>query len=158
MADVVGHVAAAQRAAQALKCLRVEDEKKHQAWIATIAFYEALHWIAAVASALGIAPATSHQARSDQLADDRRLAKYLHPHEKLLNASLIARYLSDDRGNTAERFFGQTNILYRILGDWLHSVRSHAKLDLAKHGYPVAEATPLSDHAASPKSGMSDKR
>ena len=152
MTDIAGHVAAAQQAASALQCLRDDGEKKHQTWIATIAFYEALHWIAAVAVALGIPPATSHQARSDQLADDKRLAKYLHPHEKLLNASLIARYLCDVRGTTAERFFAQTGILYKILSDWLYRVRTQAKQDLGKLGHAIPDAGPA------PKSTAGDKR
>ncbi len=139
MPGISAHVSAATRAAKAIECLRAEEEKKHQQWIATIAFYEALHWIEAVTAALGVRDRpTSHGQRTDLLSTNAKLRPYANPHEKLLNASLIARYLTDDSGVTVEHYFNRSGVLYSILSDWLYKVRAQAKKDLGEAGHAAA--------------------
>jgi hypothetical protein len=136
MPDVDSHVAAARRAADTIACLRAGGEAGHQGWIACVAFYEALHWISAVAVASNSIPEpTTHGERSDQLERTNHLRKYLNAHEKLFNASLIARYLCNNRGESFDTYFAQNGILHRILSSWLYQVREESKKDLIAHGY-----------------------
>ncbi len=114
------HIQLAVRNQEALDHL-CGDSERFPEWIATIAFYKALHVVEAVftrAKGLGLQHGDSHRTRAEILKKTKRftnLYKHYHP---LWTASTIARYLQDhSTGKTFSAFtdYLTTDQVLRIL-------------------------------------------
>ena len=104
MARASDHLHLVNRNQEALDFLLREDSRFPE-WIATVAFYKAVHVVEAVLVVQGIGSSTDHWERLNQLKRDKRFTK-MHEHFRpMFNASLIARYLSDVDGNTGFKTF-----------------------------------------------------
>jgi hypothetical protein len=97
------HLHLANRNQEALDFL-IREDARFPEWVATVAFYKAVHVVESVFVVQGIEASTDHWERLNQLKRDRRFAK-MHEHFRpLFNASLIARYLSDVDGTGFKTF------------------------------------------------------
>jgi hypothetical protein len=104
MASEAAHVAVANRNQATINFL-CADFDRHSAWIATIAFYKALHLVeAAFANDPAIGHVGDHLSRFECL---KKAPSYQHVYRHygpLFRASLLARYLEDSRGHQVPCF------------------------------------------------------
>jgi hypothetical protein len=78
---------------------------EHSAWVATVAFYKALHIVEAVFfHDAEIRHTSDHGVRNSHLRKIRRYAKVWSHYGPLYRTSLIARYLAEERGPAYETF------------------------------------------------------
>lgn len=79
----------------------------HSEWIATVAFYKALHIVEALFAMRGIPATDSHIARSQAMKDNPPF-DHIHSHYRTLwESSTIARYLSDCSGSPNPRVYSR---------------------------------------------------
>jgi hypothetical protein len=102
MSDKESHLAQAEKNQLTIDYL-LGDSDKHPEWIATIAFYKAVHLVEALFSTekkLQIKPhSNDHSSRLDTLKKNNRYLNIFKHFRPLFNASIIARYLCDDKGS-----------------------------------------------------------
>ena len=70
---------------------------RHPEWVATIAFYKAVHLVEAVL-ACDRSHSNSHKDRADRIKRNRHLNSIFSSYRMLMTASMVARYLSDNDG------------------------------------------------------------
>ena len=88
--------------------------QKHNEWIATVAFYKAVHLVEAVFAHQYGRHSMSHLARLDWLKHDNVIKSCFGAYRSLMTASLVARYLeSDESGNvsTFESFMPMSDVI-----------------------------------------------
>lgn len=94
MATEPQHLAVANRNQQTLKFL-CSDVPTHGAWIASIAFYKALHVVEAVfANDPDIRDTHDHETRERRLKTTRKYQQINKHYEPLSRAATIARYMT----------------------------------------------------------------
>ena len=94
MATEQAHLAAANRNQETINFL-CGDLAKHAPWVATVAFYKALHIVEAVFATEG-RTTTDHRTRSQILKTTRKYEALYRHFSPLRRVSEIARYLHDD--------------------------------------------------------------
>lgn len=101
------HLAAARSNEATLRYLLAGGDE-HLGWVASVAFYEALHIVEAVLA--GDPHATvhhtdDHKLRNKHLKSTNRYAQLWKMYRPLWEASLIARYLREDSGSPTHEVF-----------------------------------------------------
>ena len=74
-------------------------------WVVTVAFYKALHLVDAMLDRLEGKHGVDHSYRSAILRGNRRYLNVLKHYNALKEASVVARYLSDQRGTQSYKSF-----------------------------------------------------
>jgi hypothetical protein len=120
----------ANRTQASIKCL-LADGPHHGPWIATMAFYKAVHVVEAVFLRLDGGPrkrSSSHDDRDNRLRRDTRFAHILKAYRPLFNASLVARYLSSDGQAYPdfEAYMPASTVLSELIHNRLHQVEESA--------------------------------
>lgn len=126
------HLAAAKENQRAIDylCRKIDE---FPAWVTTVAFYKALHVVEALFAVdnAGVAGHTDgHKERNEIL---KRTSRYQHiwkSYRELFQASLIARYLRDNRNAPAHEVFSQwmppSEVKSKVLDHWLHQIEESA--------------------------------
>lgn len=115
MARAADHIALANKNHATLAALLAAGPQ-HSEWVATIAFYKAIHVIETVFVCTKIGNSADHEDRTFKLKHDRRFDS-LHTHYRpLKEASTIARYLQDSQGR------------FREFSDYLTPEKVHSEL------------------------------
>jgi len=96
------HLAQAQRNQEVLDYL-LADPAKCAEWIATVAFYEALHLVEALFAHHGV-HSHNHEDRDHRLKSDRRYRHIYKHYRPLWAASIVARYLCQPDGKAFSTF------------------------------------------------------
>ena len=99
MASSSNHIALANKNQLALNTL-VQDASRHPEWVATIAFYKAIHVIEAACRNLGLKHPYNHKSRLELLRVKNELKPIYRHFKALYVASCIARYLHDHDSKT----------------------------------------------------------
>jgi hypothetical protein len=129
------HVALANRTHETLECL-IAAGPKHSPWIATVAFYKALHVIEAMFATLSMRRSTSHDDRERQLRSQRRFDHIFKHYRSLQTTALIARYLSDTKGQafkSFEDYMPGSTVLSEVVHHRLQQVEVSATKLMAPH-------------------------
>ncbi len=74
-------------------------------WVVTVAFYKALHLVDAMLDRLEGRHGVDHRTRSAILRGNHRYLNVLKHYNALKEASVVARYLSDQRGPQSYKTF-----------------------------------------------------
>lgn len=132
MAKEADHISLANRNHDALLHL-IDDSSRFTEWIATIAFYKAIHVVEAVFASRSDWHSSSHFAREKCLkkgAYQGIWKNYYH----LLNASKIARYLADSSGSFSQfsDFMSADDVKKKLVAKRLYGVEQHALAFLSK--------------------------
>jgi len=97
------HLQLAERNQHVLDYLLAEPQKCAE-WIATVAFYKALHLVEALFAHHGLGHSHNHEDRDHRLKADRRYHHIYKHYRPLWAASIVARYLCDPQGRQFSRF------------------------------------------------------
>src|SRR5258708_7948386 len=92
------HLELAKKNEDTIKYL-LSDADNHPEWIATVAFYRALHLVEAlfsVNSNVGTQHGSNHEQREKILKSDRRYSHIWKHYRPLWAASMVSRYLKHD--------------------------------------------------------------
>ena len=115
MAASQNHIALANKNQNALEFVA---QGSHDEWVATIAFYKAIHVVEAACRNLGSRHCHSHKTRLELMQVKKEL-KPIYKHFRVLyQASCIARYLYDHDSKTD----------YTSFGDYIPSGEAYEKL------------------------------
>jgi hypothetical protein len=104
MSSADSHISLANKNQSVLTHLAV-DLEKYSEWVATVAFYKALHIVESVFVAKGVGNTSNHVDRLLKLKRDRRFHHIFEHYRPMWVASQIARYLEDPAGPTAYSSF-----------------------------------------------------
>ncbi len=115
MARVADHIAIANRNHSTLATL-LATGAAHSEWVATVAFYKAIHVIEAVFVTTSMGNSVDHEDRTFKLKRDRRFESLFTHYRPLKEASTIARYLQDQHGR------------FKVFSDYLTPERVHSEL------------------------------
>ena len=122
------HLALARKNQQTLDYLLLEFDR-HSAWIATVAFYKALHLVEAVFAAdPNIRHGHSHEERESYLKSTRHYSHIWKYYRLLWAASMIGRYLEDrtDEYASFSEFMTPDEVKHNLVGHWLWQVEQSA--------------------------------
>lgn len=122
------HLAQAKRNQQTLDYL-LKEVDQHSAWVATVAFYKALHLVEAVfATDPNIRHGHSHEEREDFLKSTRKYSHIWKHYRLIWAASVIARYLEDrtDQYSSFDEFMTPDDVKVNLVGHWLQQVEQSA--------------------------------
>ncbi len=97
------HLQLAERNQQVLDYLLAEPQKCAE-WIATAAFYKALHLVEALFDHHGVGHSHNHENRDHRLKADKRYQHIYKHYRPLWAASIVARYLCDPQGKQLSCF------------------------------------------------------
>ncbi len=119
MASETNHIALANRNHATLLHLMREPDQ-HPEWIATVAFYKAVHVAEAAFATNGSIHSTSHHQRLLTLKMSR-FSPMFRDYRVLLSASRIARYLEDggDTGVDGRSFINPPLGRFTTFTDWM---------------------------------------
>lgn len=134
MSSTIDHIKLANKNHRALLYL-LEKSDEHPEWVATVAFYKAVHVVEAVFAADG-KHSNSHDARISEL----KFSKYkeiFKAYRPLYAASLVGRYLADstpyklDNGNTVsycsfEDYMTASDVVKRLIKKRLKVIEDNA--------------------------------
>ncbi len=118
------HLAVAERNQITLDWL-LRDTESHSPWIATVAFYKALHLVeAAFTTNPDFKHHHSHEAREKYLKRTRRYAQIWKFYRLLWSASVVARYLEDRSGeySSFSDYLSPDDVKSKVVGYWLREV------------------------------------
>jgi hypothetical protein len=106
-------------------------------WIATIAFYKAVHLVEAVfARSPGIRHGHSHEARDQHLKSNRCFSNIYKHYRPLWEASMVARYLADVKTGDSCRTFCDyltpDQVVRQLLKHRLHQLERSARKFLSE--------------------------
>lgn len=87
---------------------------RHPEWIATIAFYKAIHIVEAIFISRGIVSSTDHNNREEKLKTRLKDQALFRDYKALDSASRVARYLSDGSKSS-----GKPTTTYRTFDDYI---------------------------------------
>lgn len=104
MAKSSDHISLANKNQIALSTL-IQDKSPHSEWIATIAFYKAIHVIEAACRQLGMKHAHNHNTRLELLRVKNEFKPIYKHFRHLYVASCIARYLHDNENKKSYSSF-----------------------------------------------------
>jgi len=104
MAKSSDHVSLANKSQLALSTL-INDHSSHSEWIATVAFYKAIHLVEAACRTLGKKHPHNHNSRLDLLKSRKEIQPIYKHFKHLYVASCIARYLHDKDSDQAYSTF-----------------------------------------------------
>jgi hypothetical protein len=135
VADERGHLLVANRNQATLQALLV-DLRQHAAWVATIAFYKALHIVEAVfANDPRVGHCSDHGIRLHTLKHERKYEHLYRHFSPLYRLSLVARYLEDGLDpaihSTLEKYVAYDRLASIFLLHHLHQVEQSAAKFLA---------------------------
>ena len=102
MASEQNHVALANR--NHLLLVELIAAQKHSEWIATVAFYKAVHLVEAVFAYKHSRHSNSHTERLGWLKIDHAIGSCFGAYRSLMNASLVARYLDSGESGGVSTF------------------------------------------------------
>ncbi len=113
-------------------------------WLATVAFYEALHLVEAIfATQLSKTPHGGNHERREQILKRNSKFKKIYTHyRKLWNASIVARYLTvpgKGSGITFCNYMSLQDVCSILIGHELHQLRKSAKKFLSKSHVKLLE-------------------
>lgn len=123
MAAELDHVRLANRNHEALLHL-LHDVDRFPEWVATVAFYKAVHIAEALLASDAGRHSPSHLERERSLKTTRYAAVY-RDYARLLSASRIARYLQDGDGpgfRSFEDYMGAADVRDRLVKRFLFGV------------------------------------
>lgn len=104
--------------------------KDHPEWVATIAFYKAVHVVEAMFfQDPTIRHTSDHPTRNRHLKTQRRYSHIWHHYRRLFAASLVARYLQDEQHagySTFSDYLSSDDVVSSLLNDHLHQVEKSA--------------------------------
>src|SRR5207244_4036511 len=118
------HLALAKWNQQTLDYL-LKELDHHSAWVATVAFYKALHLVEAVfATDPAIRHGHSHEERENCLKSTRKYSHIWKYYRLIWAASMIARYLEDrsDEYSSFSDFMTPQEVKGNLVGHWLRQV------------------------------------
>ncbi len=116
MASEQNHVALANR--NHLLLTELVTAQKHSEWIATVAFYKAVHLVEAVFAYQYGRHSNSHAARLDWLKHDNAIKSCFGAYRSLMTASLVARYLESDQSgdvSTFESYMPMSDVIAKLV-------------------------------------------
>jgi len=120
------HIALANNNHRAMMCLH-DAEDDHSEWVATVAFYKAVHLVQAMLSKAGRS-CHDHKTRHDILKS--RYPEIWKHYRPLWSASTIARYLHDNDSRTPYKQFSDhcpsDQVYERYIQKRLRAVENHA--------------------------------
>ncbi len=132
MASEHDHIECANRTQQTIGHL-LKDKQVHSPWIATAAFYKAVHIVEAVFSNDSAVGHTSdHDSRELALKSARKYQNIYRNYSVLKRASTNARYLSQCRA--FDEYMSPDVVVATLLKHHLHQVETSAKKHLSKTG------------------------
>jgi len=130
MASERTHIAVANRTQQTIAHL-LKDSDCHSPWIATTAFYKALHIVEAVfANDRSILHTANHDDRAQKLKTIRKYENITKNYLPLFRASMVARYLSTH--DSFDSYMPPAEVESKLLKHYLHQVESSSKKFLAQ--------------------------
>jgi hypothetical protein len=125
MATENDHLACANRTQQTIKHLLVQPDV-HSPWIATAAFYKALHIVEAVFSNdKTIGHSSDHGDRENQLKRQRKYEHICKNYLPLARASTVARYLVSVK--CFDLYIDHDKVITRLLKHHLKQVETSAQ-------------------------------
>lgn len=122
------HLALAERNQRTLDYLLKECDT-HSAWVATVAFYKALHLVEATFTS-NPDPHKHHHNHESREAYLKRTARYKHIwsfYRQLLSASLVARYLENRNASEISSFaeyLSPDEVRGKVVGHWLKQIEA----------------------------------
>lgn len=126
------HISAARRNEDTLRHL-LSGGDEHLGWVATVAFYKALHIVEAVFHEdpnLPLKHTDDHKLRNKTLKNTARYQHIWKMYRELWQASLVARYLREDETSAAhpvfEVFMPRDKVESLLLGHYLAQVEKSA--------------------------------
>ncbi len=131
------HLAIARRNERTLTYL-LKDPRHHSEWIATVAFYTALHYVEAVFYCdMERTHGHNHETRDHLLKSDRRYQNIYRHYRPLWEASVVARYM-ELQGETRlfSEYLPPDQVEAQLVDHRLHQLKRSAKkfLDAAGLG------------------------
>ncbi len=124
MASECDHLGCANRTQKTLVHL-LEHLDTNSPWIATAAFYKALHIVEAVFANDGAIGHTSdHDERDKKLKTTRKYEQIYRNYSPLKRASMNARYLSDC--STFDKYLPPQRVVTELLKHHLHQIEKSA--------------------------------
>ena len=147
MADAAAHWAFANRTQTTINHLCL-DVRSHAPWIATCAFYKALHVVEALfASDPQIEHTSDHGRRFETLKRTAGYETILRPYMKLASAANIARYLGDSNRDVGafEEVYSEGVLTTRLLLGNLHDLEVAAtrRLGSARQLASIRQIIPI---------------
>lgn len=136
MPSEIQHRTQARKNNEVWQFLKASRPKTHD-WIVTIAFYEALHLVEAYLKFSGDQNERCDHGTRDQLLKlhhDRIYKNY----RKLFDASLWARYLSNDHVDAANiNPHVNDDIVLLATDKWLHSIKNICRVQIGEPAVPT---------------------
>jgi hypothetical protein len=125
MASEKTHIAAANRTQKTISHL-LSDKDRHSPWIATTAFYKALHVVEAVfANDHSVEHTSNHDERAQKLKTIRKYENIAKHYLPLFRASMVARYLVSH--DTFDAFMTPDKVESRLLRHYLLQVEKSSR-------------------------------
>jgi len=126
-----------------------KDLVKNVEWVATVAFYEALHWVEMIMACDGLPDgerARDHDTREEILKTPKYRTLY-GPYIKLYDASMVARYMHKGRISFI-KYLPAANVEPQLINGSLAGIRKEAGSRLARRTREAAEAAAKAPPAA----------
>lgn len=124
------HLDCANRTQETIKTLLADNRQLHSPWIATAAFYKALHIVEAVFSNDSrISHTANHDERDAALKTSRKYENIFKNYIKLKRASMNARYLSNC--SVFDDYLSDSEVEDKLLRHGLKQVENSAQKFLA---------------------------
>lgn len=116
-------------------------------WVATVAFYKALHVVEAVlACESPIRHGRDHESRARILGSEKRHEQMYRNYRPLYAASMVARYMRDD-GADFTSYLSPARVISELLRHRLHQVEKSALKQLKSPDLLVTCASRMSSEA-----------
>lgn len=132
MAKEQDHLACANRTQKTIGYL-LQDTATNSPWIATAAFYKAIHIVEAVFfNDSAILHTSDHDRREQALKSARKYEHIYKNYAVLKRASTNARYLS--QGKTFDDYMSPERVVDVLLKHHLHQIEMSAKRHLSSEG------------------------
>ncbi|NQT39530.1 MAG: hypothetical protein HQ581_18685 [Planctomycetes bacterium] len=119
------HIASANRTQLTIAHL-LEKLNQNSPWVATTAFYKAVHIVEAVFdNDKNIGHSSDHYSRENTLKQTRKYNQIVKHYLPLLRASIFARYLPSS--GVFETYWTPENVVSQLLGHHLRQIEKSAK-------------------------------
>lgn len=133
MAKERDHIECANRTQKTIGHLLTSDKAANSPWIATAAFYKAVHIVeAAYSNDSAIGHTSDHERREQALKSARKYEHIYESYSILKRASTNARYLSECR--VFDDYMTPDVVVATLLRHHLHQVEKSAKRFLTPNG------------------------